>query len=109
MYKIFYYFCLCNYRNTFLHEPLEDRKKHLYKQYGFECDCAACVNNYPTQKPNRDTKIGDVLLGTEILQDFDKNWREVEDCFKRKHNYRIAQLIAQNKILLEDFVSRNFL
>lgn len=99
-------FRLCNYRNTFLQKPFEDRQKHLFKQYGFECDCAACVNNYPTQKCSRETKFNDVEHGTEILQNIDKTWGEIEKNFESKHHYKVAQLIARNKSLLENFVSR---
>lgn len=75
---------MCNYRNPFLQKPFEDRQKHLFKQYGFECDCAACVNNYPTQKCSCETKFNDVEHGTEILQNIDKTWGEIEKNFEKQ-------------------------
>ena len=58
-----------NYYVSFAEMEMEQRKKYLQKKYCFDCDCLACIEEWPSKE--KIPKNFDDLMPGQLLIDFD--------------------------------------
>lgn len=82
------------FRSSFLKLPKTERQEKLLKEFGFACDCVACMENYPTSEylKCKDPKL--FLLAKKVNEEnFQrdqngraiKRYREVCECIEQKN------------------------
>jgi len=88
----------------------ERQKKH-FTIFGFNCECEACVNDYPMagQLYKTDGEICSNVLSThdhrfgtpeELLAEFRDNCKLIEKFFKRKPCIEMFMLISRNMFIM---------
>ena len=91
---------------TFLHESLQDRQRHLMKQYGFQCKCEACSENF-SMKPNAvEHSLCQIERVKDIREEISRNWKMIAECHEAHMSSSSSPLetmerILENKKLLE--------
>ncbi|XKL65692.1 hypothetical protein PGB90_009112 [Kerria lacca] len=67
-----------NYGTSYLQVKLEERRSYLKKNYYFECQCIACVQNWPLMKnlPSRISQVVCLIPMEQLNIDQVKEWSE---------------------------------
>lgn len=96
-----------------VHFTTEDsafREAHL-QRYGFQCDCLACVNNFPLTRglPRCDRKFVFTEISTDVrkaIAQFKKNCRYINQNWDLPLSFELAYLDLQNHNLLNIIARR---
>lgn len=94
------------HRKLFYQTPSKERIKSIEKQFGFKCQCIACINNYPLRHDLKkfDQRFSEPPEQLETIKDalacFRSNCKYIDSNFEKYPCYEICRLMQNNfKIL----------
>lgn len=84
------------------------KRSKILQNYQFECDCDACVNDWPQQMPKTDRKFvepkDENLSKAEAIAEFKKNCKYIDKNAHKMPCYEVVKFLARNYSLM-DFVA----
>lgn len=101
------------FRKGFMEQPKEQRQAELLKTYEFNCECIACVKNYPM--PNKLMKIdksfalpkfGHFGSNESLLDELKENFKFITEHIKYHPCFEIAAIVMRNKELIRTVSER---